>query len=43
MIHRFFVWLHRWTGLTLTVFLILVGLTGSILAFKTKIDRVINP
>jgi len=43
MIHRFFVWLHRWTGLKLTFFLILVGLTGSILAFKTKIDRVINP
>jgi len=43
MIHRFLVWLHRWTGLTLTIFLVLVGITGSLLAFKTKIDRVINP
>lgn len=43
MIHRLLVWLHRWTGLTLTIFLVLVGVTGSILAFKTKIDRLINP
>ena len=43
MIHRSFVWLHRWIGLLVTVFLILVGLTGSILAFKTKIDGWINP
>lgn len=43
MIHRCFVWLHRWTGLTMTVFLILVGVTGSVLAFKTRIDRLINP
>jgi uncharacterized iron-regulated membrane protein len=43
MIHRSFVWLHRWTGLMMTVFLVLVGLTGSILAFKTKIDGLINP
>lgn len=43
MVHRYFVWLHRWTGLTLTLFLVLVGLTGSLLAFKKKIDRYINP
>lgn len=43
MFYRLLVWLHRWTGLTLTIFLILVGVTGSILAFKTKIDRLINP
>lgn len=35
--------LHRWTGLLIAVFLIMVGLTGSILAFGSKIDRLINP
>jgi len=43
MIHRYFVWLHRWTGLLMTVFLIVVGLTGTLLAFRTKIDRALNP
>jgi uncharacterized iron-regulated membrane protein len=43
MFHRLLVWLHRWTGLMLTIFLVLVGVTGSILAFKTKLDRLINP
>jgi len=43
MIHRYFVWLHRWTGLLMTVFLIVVGLTGTLLAFRSKIDRVLNP
>ncbi len=35
--------LHRWTGLAMAGFLILVGLTGSILAFRAKLDRLINP
>ncbi len=43
MIHRYFVWLHRWTGLLMTAFLVLVGLTGTILAFRAKIDRFLNP
>ena len=43
MIRRFFVWLHRWVGLLMTVFLIVVGLTGSILAFKTPLEKLINP
>ena len=43
MIRRFFVWLHRWVGLLMTAFLIVVGLTGSILAFKTPLEKVINP
>lgn len=42
-IHRALVWLHRWTGLTMAVFLVLVALTGSILAYKNHIDRLINP
>lgn len=43
MIHRYFVWLHRWTGLLMAGFLVLVGLTGSLLAFRSKVDRLINP
>jgi uncharacterized iron-regulated membrane protein len=35
--------LHRWTGLAMAGFLILVGLTGSVLAFRAKLDRFINP
>lgn len=35
--------LHRWTGLFLATFLIVVGLTGSILAFQWRIDRLLNP
>ena len=34
---------HRWTGLFLALFLAIVGLTGTILAFGTKIDRLLNP
>ena len=43
MIHRYFVWLHRWTGLLITAFLVVVGLTGTILAFRSKIDHLLNP
>jgi uncharacterized iron-regulated membrane protein len=43
MIHRYLVWLHRWTGLLMAGFLVLVGLTGSLLAFRSKLDRMINP
>ncbi|MGA7411825.1 MAG: PepSY-associated TM helix domain-containing protein, partial [Bryobacteraceae bacterium] len=37
------IFLHRWTGLTLTAFLIVVGLTGTLLAFRTDLERLINP
>ena len=43
MIHRYFVWLHRWTGLLMAAFLVVVGLTGTILAFRSKIDHLLNP
>ena len=43
MIRRYFIWQHRWAGLLMTVFLIVVGLTGSILAFQNRIDRLLNP
>ena len=35
--------IHRWTGLLIAAFLIIVGLTGSILAIEGPIDRWLNP
>ena len=43
MVRRVFVFIHRWAGLLMTVFLILVGLTGSLLAFKTDVERLDLP
>lgn len=43
MIRRFWVLTHRYVGLSMTVFLIIVGLTGSVLAFKEEIDLWLNP
>ena len=43
MVRHFFVFIHRWAGLLMTVFLILVGLTGSLLAFKSDLERLICP
>jgi uncharacterized iron-regulated membrane protein len=34
---------HRWTGLTIALFLVIVGLTGSILAFRNRVDALFNP
>lgn len=42
-IRSFWVLLHRYTGLAITVFLIVVGLTGSLLAFLPELEKVINP
>jgi uncharacterized repeat protein (TIGR04052 family) len=35
--------IHRWTGLAIAVFLIIVGLTGTLLAFRGHIDALFNP
>lgn len=35
--------IHRWTGLTLLFFLLVAGITGSILSFRWELDRLINP
>lgn len=43
MIRRYLTWQHRWVGLLMTAVLVVVGLTGSILAFRNKIDRLLNP
>jgi len=42
-VRKFFVWMHRWVGLVLAGFLILEGLTGSVLAFRIPLERAINP
>ncbi|MFN8009368.1 MAG: PepSY-associated TM helix domain-containing protein [Terriglobia bacterium] len=34
---------HRWIGLGMTAFLIVVGLTGTLLAFRLDLERLINP
>ena len=43
MIRSPFVWLHRWTGLLLAGFLIIEGLTGSLLAFNSELTGLLNP
>ena len=43
MIRQFFVWLHRWTGLLLAGFLIIEGLTGSLLAFNSELTGFLSP
>lgn len=43
MIRRYLIWQHRWTGLFMTVFLVIIGITGSILAYRRNIDRLLNP
>lgn len=40
---HFWVLVHRYAGLTMAGFLILVGLTGSLLAFLTEINRTLTP
>jgi uncharacterized iron-regulated membrane protein len=37
------VWLHRWSGLAMTAFLIVVGLTGSLLAFNRELEQFFAP
>jgi len=43
MRRTFWVWLHRWMGLTMAGFLVIVGLTGSALAFFGELDHWLNP
>jgi len=40
---RIFVWLHRYVGLALAGFLIVEGLTGSIIAFKADLTGFLDP
>ena len=43
MVRRYFVFVHRWAGLAMTLFLVIVGLTGSALAFREELDVWLNP
>jgi len=43
MVRAHFVWLHRWTGLLMAAFLLLEGLTGSVLAFRHSVEELIAP
>src|SRR5437868_7707455 len=42
-IRRSFFALHRWLGLWSGLFLLLIGLSGSLLVFKSSIDRWARP
>jgi uncharacterized iron-regulated membrane protein len=42
-VHRTLRILHRWAGLSMAAFLVLVGLTGSALAFYWELDALLNP
>ncbi|MBM3653194.1 MAG: PepSY domain-containing protein, partial [Alphaproteobacteria bacterium] len=43
MSRALFVKLHRWAGLAMAGFLILVGLTGSLLAFYDELNHLLTP
>ncbi len=43
MIRRCLVFNHRWAGLAMTAFLVLVGITGSLLAFYSELDHLVAP
>ena len=34
---------HRWLGLVMTIFLVIVGITGSLLAFYSELDGLLSP
>jgi uncharacterized iron-regulated membrane protein len=36
-------WVHRYVGLVMTLFLVVAGLTGSLLAFYHELDSLLNP
>ena len=36
-------WIHRYTGLAIAAFLVIAGLTGSVIAFAPELDTWLNP
>ena len=42
-VRDWFVWLHRMTGLFLVVFLVVAGVTGTLLVFYNELDEALNP
>ena len=43
MTRHFWVLIHRYVGLSMTIFLVIVGLSGSVLAFRDPLDLFLNP
>jgi uncharacterized iron-regulated membrane protein len=43
MVRKFWVFVHRWLGLTTAGFLVVVGLTGSLLAFLPELNHWLAP
>ena len=43
MARRMLVWLHRWFGLGIAIFLIIEGFSGCLLAFNAEVTRLLNP
>ncbi len=43
MPRKVFVFLHRWVGLAMALFLVIEGLTGSLLAFNTDLQVLFDP
>ncbi|WP_045224133.1 PepSY-associated TM helix domain-containing protein [Methyloterricola oryzae] len=43
MTRHFWVLLHRYAGLAMALFLVLVGLTGSLLAFLSELEHIVTP
>ncbi|MBI3735665.1 PepSY domain-containing protein, partial [Candidatus Sumerlaeota bacterium] len=41
--HKLMLWIHRYTGLGIVLFLVPIALTGSIVAFDSELDRLFNP
>ena len=42
MIRRTLNVIHRWTGLLMAGFLVIVGLTGSLLAFNSELEHLVT-
>ena len=41
-LRRICLWIHRYTGLVMAGFLIMAGITGSLLAFHEELDDMFN-
>lgn len=43
MNRQFYVLMHRYVGLVMAIFLVIIGLTGSVIAFMSELDAFVNP
>ena len=42
-LRRRMLFVHRWLGIILGVYFVMLGITGSLLVFAREIDRALNP